>query len=112
MDEPIATEVVLVQRSNAAPFKVTLLIGRPYQDPEHPDEWACPASHTPLYSKLRDARSNSAFHSLCLATSLVLDLLQAIVEQGGSVSLVTGEPFPFEAYAFGVAAGQRKTTRQ
>jgi hypothetical protein len=112
MREPIATEILLVQRSNEAPFEVTLQIGRPYRDPEHPDEWACPLSLEPLYSKLRAQRSNSAFHSLCLAMSLALDLLHSVVEKGGSVSLAPGQPFPFEAYAFGAAARESKERRQ
>ena len=107
MVEPIATEVLIVQRPNERPFDVILKIGRPEQDSEHPDEWLCPMSLEPLYSNLRAARSNSPVHSLCLAMSLALELLHGVVEDGGSVSLAAGQPFPFEAYAFGVAAGNR-----
>jgi hypothetical protein len=108
MVEPIATETLLVQSSGEAPFEVVVQIGRPYQDPEYPDEWVCPLSLTPLHSKLSAARSNSAVQSLCLAISLALDLLYAVVEKGGSVSLAPGAPLPFEAYAFGIAARQRR----
>ena len=107
MVEPIATETLLVQRLGEAPLEVIVQIGRPYRDAEYPDEWVCPLSLAPLYSKLSAARSNSAVQSLCLAISLALDLLHSVVEKGGSVSLAPGSPLPFEAYAFGIAARQR-----
>jgi hypothetical protein len=107
MVEPIATEVLIVQRPDESPLEVTLEIGRPQQDAERSDEWLCPVSLEPLYSKLRAQRSNSPVQSLCLAMSLALDLLHGVVEEGGSVSLAGGEPFPFEAYAFGVATRDR-----
>ena len=112
MVEAVATEVLLVQRSGEAPFEVTLQIGRPYQDPDHTDEWVCPVSLAPLYAKLRAARSNSALQSLCLALSLALDLLHGVVEQGGSVSFASGESFQFGVYAFGVAAGERSARKK
>jgi hypothetical protein len=107
MRDPIAAEVLLVQRSGEAPFEVTLQIGRPYEDPQHPGEWLCSASLDPLYRRLGDARSDSALQSLCLALSTILDLLHAVVEQGGSVSHASGGPFQFGVYAFGAAAGER-----
>ena len=107
MTEPIVTETLLVQRQGEAPWKVVVQIGRPYQDPEHSGEWACPMSLAPLHSTLSAARSNSAFQSLCLAISLALDLLHAVVENGGSVLLAPGAPLPFAAYAFGIAVRQR-----
>jgi hypothetical protein len=107
MVDPIATQVLIVQRREGAPFEVTFEIGHPRQDAEHPDEWLCPVSLQPLYSGLRAARSNSSVHSLCLAMSLALELLHGVVEDGGSVSFSAGQPFPFESYAFGVAARDR-----
>lgn len=108
MEDPIAIEVVLVELPGESQCEVTIQVGRPFEDPDYPGEWLCPVSLKPLYSSLRPARSNSAFQSLCLANSLVLDLLHAVVEKGGSVWLEPGNPYPFEAYAFGVAASLRK----
>lgn len=104
MEEPIAIEVVLVELPNESRREVTIQVWRPFEDPGYPGEWLCSVSLEPLYPNLRPARSNSAFQSLCLANSLVLDLLHAVVEKGGSVWLEPGVPFPFVAYAFGVSA--------
>ena len=89
-------------------MEVTVGIGQPRQIGRDPEEWACPVSLTPLYKHLHDAHGGDAFQALCLAASLVLDLLHGVVEKGGSVSFVGGDRFPFEAYAFGATAGQRK----
>lgn len=112
MVEPVATEVLIVQRPQGRPFEVNLQIGRPQQDSDHPDEWLCPVSLEPLYSNLRAQRSNSPVHSLCLAMSLALELLHGVVEEGGSVSFAAGEPFPFEAYAFGIATREHGAKKQ
>jgi hypothetical protein len=108
METAIATTTVLVQRANETPLEVTIGIGQPRQVGHDPEEWACPVSLRPLYNHLHDAHGNDAFQALCLAASLVLDLLHGVVEKGGSVSFVTGERFPLETYSFGAAAGQRR----
>lgn len=103
MKDPIAIDKVLIQLPNEPLREVTIQVGRPFKDPEYPDEWLCFASLEPLYTNLLPARSNSAFQSLCLANARVLNLLHEVLEKGGSVWLAPDAPFPFEAYAFGVA---------
>jgi hypothetical protein len=108
MNTIIASMKVWVAHEGQPPFEVTLQIGTPYQKPDDPEMWACPVSLQPLYKNLSEARSDCAFQALCLASSLVLDLLHGVKEQGGTVQLSPGEDFPFEAYAFGVAARAEK----
>jgi len=38
---------------------------------------------------------------MCLATSLVIDLLEAYKEKGGKLLMENGDEFPLEAYWFG-----------
>ena len=106
METVVAKTTVVVQRPDAEAQTVTIQIGTPRQTGTDPEEWACPVSLKPLYSNLRDANGGSAFQALCLAASLVLDLLHGVVEKGGTVSFVGGDRFPFEAYGFGIAAGK------
>ena len=103
MNTVIAATKVLIEPAGEPPIEVTLEIGTPYQVGADPDEWACPVSLVPLYKKLHDAHAGDPFQALCLASSLALDLLHGVKEKGGSVLLAPGEPFPFEAYAFGSA---------
>ena len=103
MKKITASETLWVQRPDEAPFEVEIQIGVPYQVGTDPEEWACPVSLAPLYKRLHDAHGGSAFQALCLAASLVLDLLYGVREKGGAVLQESGEDFPLEAYAFGVA---------
>lgn len=101
MDDIIATTKVLVQKQDAEPVEVTASIGRPRQIGDDPEEWACSVSLDPLYTRLHDAHGGCALQALCLGASLLLDLLHAVVEKGGTVALDDGTCFPFEAYSFG-----------
>ena len=44
MKDPIAIDKVFVQLPNEPLREVTIQVGRPFKDPEYPDEWLCPAS--------------------------------------------------------------------
>lgn len=61
-------------------------------------DWACPVSLKPQYNKFSDAPGGAAFQELCLASSLVIDLLYSYIEKGGELpdSLL-------ESYCFGRA---------
>lgn len=104
MNQVVASETIWVQRKGEEPFEVVIQIGTPYQVGTEPEEWACPVSLSPLYKRLHNAHGGSAFQALCLAASLVLDLLSGVKEKGGAVMIEPGEEFPLEAYAFGAAA--------
>ena len=103
MNSSIASEKIWGRRSDEDPFEIFIEIGTPYKVGDDPEEWACPVALSPLHNRLHDAHGGSAFQALCLASSLVLDLLQGFKEQGGSLFYSPGEDFPIEAYAFGVA---------
>jgi len=103
MDPVIASEKIWAQRPNEEPFEVEIRIGTPYQVGTEPEEWACPVALTPLYRKLHDAHGGSSLQALCLASALALHLLDGFKEKGGRLFYSSGEGFPLEAYAFGVA---------
>jgi hypothetical protein len=104
MNTEIASEKIWGQRPGEEPFEIFIGIGTPYQVGDDPEEWACPAALTPLHHRLHDAHGGSSFHALCLASSLVLDLLQGFREQGGILFYSPGEDFPLGAYSFGIAS--------
>ena len=84
--------------------EIEIKIGVPYKI-EHIDdleEWACPVSLEPLYKKLHDAHGGDSFQAMCLAASLVIDLLTAYKEKGGKL-IMDGDDFPLESYWFGHA---------
>ena len=102
MSEPIAVTTLVVRRPGEPPVNIEFSIGTPKRIST--DEWSCPVSLQPLYKRLTDAHGGTAVQSLCLAMSLGLELLHGVVEDGGSVAMVGGDPFPFDAYSFGVAS--------
>lgn len=104
MDTVTASTIINAQRPNEDPFQVCIEVGVPYRVNDDPDEWACPVALKPLYNNLHDAHGGNSLQSLCLALSLVFDLLSAFQEKGGKLYMTDGDDFPIEAYRFGVAA--------
>lgn len=100
---PIVTLVLLAKPKADPEFKLTVEVGAPYYIGGSHEEWACPCSLRPLYSRLADAQGVDAFHSLCLAISLLQQLLQAFLDDGGTLKTEYGAEFTLEGYSFGVA---------
>lgn len=91
-------------RSDGEEIVIHLEIGTPFLRAKYSqDDWACPVSLTPLHQKLADATGIDSFHSLCLASSLALDLLQGFIDDGGRILFEDGTEVPLQAYAFGIA---------
>jgi hypothetical protein len=86
------------------PFTIEIEIGTPYQR-EH-DEWRCPVALNGLYDRLAEAAGIDSFQALCLAISLVQELLQGFCEDGGKL-LQDGEDFSLQGYSFGAAVRRR-----
>lgn len=107
MTEIIAKTELMGRRPGEEPFRIVVEIGKPYLRSDDPEEWWCPVSLAPLYEKLHDAVGGDALQSLCLALSLVTDLLVAFKDKGGSLTLKEGGEFPLEAYAFGAAVKRK-----
>ena len=105
MENVTATTTMTAQRPSEEPFHITVEIGVPHKVGNDPHEWACPVSIEPLYKKLHDAHGGDALQSLCLAISLVIDLLTSFKLDGGKLLSDNGEDFPLEAYCFGAAMG-------
>jgi hypothetical protein len=103
MKNSIAQVSMLGTRPGEKPFQITVEIGTPYQCGTDPEEWACPVAVSPLFEKLHDAHGGDSFQALCLAAALAQDLLHGFIEKGGLLSYDTGEAFPLESYAFGIA---------
>jgi hypothetical protein len=103
MSSIVASETLLAQRPGEDPFEIEIRIGLPYKVGTEPEEWACPVALKPLYAKLHDDHAGSSFQALCLASALILELLDGIKAKGGKLLYAPGEGFPLEAYAFGVA---------
>jgi hypothetical protein len=92
----IAEQKLVAWRPSGARVDVVAAIGRPYL--VGPDEWACPAALTGLYEKLHDVHGASSLQSLCLAASLLRQLLTSFVEDGGGrLTHLDGGPFDVAA---------------
>jgi hypothetical protein len=79
--EAVAEEQLLAVRPTGERLNVVAAVGRPFQ--VGPEEWACPASLTGLYDHLHDAHGGSSLQALCLAASLLRQLLTNFVQDGG-----------------------------
>ena len=107
----VAHQTIAAVRANGECITICLEIGIPtrVQNAEGVEEWACPVSLKPLYSKLHDAHGGSSLQSLCLALSLALDLLDKVREDGGKLFYDDGTELSLETYAFGrVARGSAR----
>ncbi|QWT18779.1 hypothetical protein KPL74_13625 [Bacillus sp. NP157] len=92
------------ERPGEPPFPIRLVIGVPVVPPDDHGLWECAVELSPLFQRLRGARSDDPLHSLCLTLSLVLDLLTDFQQKGNRLSETSGGPeLSFEHYAFGPA---------
>lgn len=103
MKDAIAKLEIMGVRPDGEKIQITAIIGKPYpvEGNEELDEWACPVSLEPLYKKLHDAHGGGSFQALCLASNLILNLLQGFKENGGQLVHADGTQFPIDAYSFG-----------
>ena len=81
MAEAIAEERLMAVRPSGERFEVVAAIGLPYQI--GPQEWACPVSLAGLHARLHDVHGGSSLQALCLAASLLRQLLTSFVDDGG-----------------------------
>jgi hypothetical protein len=83
VSEPIAEEKLIAVHRSGQRVEVTARVGRPY--PVGRDEWACPVSLAGLRERLHDVHGASSLQALCLAVSLVRQLLTYFVQDGGQL---------------------------
>lgn len=95
--QPIAKETMFGCLPDGQRFEINVEIGIPYQWQGEADEWACPVSLTPLYTKLRDIHGGSSLQAICLALSLAKSLLDGFVEKGGELTYDSGGRFDLDA---------------
>ncbi len=98
MDDPVAKMEMVAVHPDGTRAPLTAEIGRPYL--VDTEEWACPVSLKPLYPRLTDAHGVNSMQALCLAVSLVFDLLSGFKEKGGALLHESGEEFPIQAYGW------------
>jgi len=105
MNKPIAHTKLTGITAEGEKQKIEIIIGTPYKVEHNDDleEWACPVSLMPLYKNLHDAHGGDSFQALCLAASLIINLLTAYKEKGGRLVIDGGDDFPLESYWFGQA---------
>lgn len=100
MKDPVASLEVLAVTAEGKELKLVVRIGQPYLEKE--GHWACPVELSPLYGELADIRGVDSFHSLWLACSLVLKLLESFKSSGGMLYDAEGGEFPLEGYLCGL----------
>ena len=102
MEEVIAKLEIVGIKPSGEQVDIVATIGKPFpvSGNEDIDEWACPVSLSPLYKKLHGAHGVGSFQALCLASNLVLKLLQGFLEKGGRLQYSDGTSFPLDSYSF------------
>lgn len=100
MKDPVASLEVLAVTADGKELKLAVRIGQPYLEKE--GRWACPVELSPIYGELADIRGVDSFHSLWLACSLVLKLLESFKSSGGMLYDAEGGEFPLEGYLCGL----------
>lgn len=87
--EQIAEESLIAVRPSGERVPVAAGIGRPYA--VGPEEWACPVTLAGLYQTLADVHAGSSLQALCLAASLIRNLLTFFVNDGGRLFYDDGQ---------------------
>lgn len=101
MAQTVAEERLVGLRPSGASVQVVAAIGLPYQ--VSPEEWACPVSLAGLHDRLHDIHGGSSLQALCLAASLLRQLLTGFVEGGGRLLYADSkEPFSISSCFSGV----------
>jgi len=83
MAELIAEETITALHRSGQRVEVKAGVGRPY--PIGDSEWACPVSLSGLQERLHDVHGASSLQALCLAASLLRQLLTQFVQDGGEL---------------------------
>lgn len=83
MSDIIASSQFLVVSETGEETAVLAQIGRPYEDND--GVWRCPVALTGLHQKLPDIGGEDPIQALCLAASLLRDLLEGVQEKGGRI---------------------------
>jgi hypothetical protein len=88
----IAEERLVALRPSGERVRIVAAIGAPYE--VGPEEWACPVSLAGLHERLHAVHGGSSLQALCLAASVLRQLLTSFVEDGGRLLYEDGtEPF-------------------
>jgi hypothetical protein len=88
----IAEAKLVGLRASGERFDVTAAVGQPHR--VDAEEWACPVSLSGLQRALPDIHGSSSLQALCLAASLLRELLTSFVQEGGRLLYEDGsEPF-------------------
>lgn len=108
MEASVAGMSIWGSRPGEEPFVIQVSIGHPFRCGDDPEIWECPVEISPLYRRLRGARSDNSLHALCLTLSLVIDLLTDFQQKGGSLGYGPGDAsVSLDLYAFGAALGRK-----
>lgn len=83
MDDPIAVAHLLVVLESDIERSALAAVGRPYQAAT--GEWRCAVELSGLHERLADMAGQDSLQALCMAASMLRNLLEAVREKGGDV---------------------------
>jgi hypothetical protein len=89
MPQTVGEERLVGLRPSGERVQIIATIGFPYQ--VGPEEWACPVSLSGLHDRLHDIHGGSSLQALCLAASLLRQLLTGFLEGGGRLLHADGK---------------------
>src|ERR1044072_2493761 len=97
---------MLCVRATGERREVAAELGRPYQT--QAGDWACPVSLEPLHQRLADVHGLDSLQALCLAASLVRNLLTGFRDEGGRIlQLQDGADFDLNSTFSGIGRTAR-----
>jgi hypothetical protein len=93
----VATMTLRCIRPNHDPQIVVVSVGEPYENGS--GGWACTVALQGLYARLADIHGADSLQALCLALTLVRDLLEDVLERGGHfLDPQDGAPVELKSY--------------
>jgi len=105
MTEVVASTDLLCVRPDGESVRVSAALGRPYQTSA--GDWACPVALSGIHDSLSDAHGVDSLQALCLAATLLRELLARELERGCKLLYQNGgEEFPLDA-TFSAVGGSK-----
>ncbi|NCB64379.1 MAG: hypothetical protein EOM52_12450 [Clostridia bacterium] len=98
MDDPVATMEMVAVHPDGTRTPLIVEVGKPFR--MDTGVWACPVSGEPVVPNMPGIFGEDSMQALCLALSLVFDLLSNFKKKGGALLGEGDQEFLLEVYCW------------
>ena len=100
MPAVIAEEHLVGRRPGGETFQVRVMIGAPERRVKMSPAWQCTVAVEPLWEGPFAIYGEGSLQTLCLAAKYAVQMLDAFIEQGGTLEYTDGTEFDAKPFGF------------